>query len=124
MTKTLLGRRTSVQPSLCRAVPLLLFPLHVERSLVIGKHGIDLPIGLLLYTPAGVIFGAVVTGGVVSDTIQGDVPVDEDHLELEDLVLCEMQLFFETFELFCGLLGGSGFGFTGQGGIDGLGMRI
>ena len=98
-------------------LPLILFPLLVERFLVVCKQGLDLLVGLLVDGAAVAGVGAVVAGGVFPCAVDGDVAVDEDHLELEDLVLVEVELVFEGFELFCGLLGGRGFGSDGAGGI-------
>jgi len=104
---------------------LFLFPLLVQRPLVIGEQGIDLPVGALLDGPAATGFVVAVARRVVAKTIDGDVPVDEDHLQLEDLVLCQMELFFEIFHLAGGLPGRGNFllcGWWKSSVCDGLSM--
>ena len=76
-------------------LPLFFFPLLVQRPLVVGEQGIDLPVGLLQDGAAGMVIGAAVAGGIVSEAVHGDIAVDEDHLKLEDLVLGQMELFLE-----------------------------
>lgn len=66
---------------------VLLFPLLVQGPLIVGEHGIDLPISVLHDTAACGGLRVAVTGRVVAGTIQSDVAVDEDHLELEYLIL-------------------------------------
>lgn len=77
--------------------PLFLLPLLVDGFLFIGEEGAYPGVRTPSDFPAGTAVDTAVSGGVALDTIQGDVAVDEDHLELEHLVLGEMELFFESF---------------------------
>jgi hypothetical protein len=67
----------------------------VEGFLVRGEDGIYFFVGVLVDRPAGVIVATSVGRGVVLYTIQGDVPLDEDDLELENLVVGEAELLLE-----------------------------
>ena len=99
----------------------VLFPLCVEGFLVIGEEGVDLLIRVLLNGAAGLAVGVP-----TRDAVHGDVAVDENDLELKDLILIEVELFFQYFQLVGGAFGGRVFrpaGFLGGGiGIGGLGL--
>ena len=102
---------------------LFLFPLLVQGALLIGEHGVDLSVGVLLDGAAGAVIGSAVVGGIFSDAVHGDVPVDEDDLELKDLILRELEPFFHCFELTGRAFGSRAFWTgLGQGGILGLGL--
>jgi len=75
--------------------PSGLFPLLVEGFLIVRQQAIDLLVGRLHDPPAGAGFTVVVGGGIVPKAIHGDIAVDQDDLELQDLVLRQVQLLFE-----------------------------
>ena len=120
----LLGDRSGIETSFHCLISLVLFPLLIQRPLIIGKQGIDLPVSALHDSPADAGFCATVTRGVIPKAIHGDIAVDEDYLELEDLILAQMELFFQVVQLAGGLPGRGGFALFGlwQGGVGGLGM--
>ena len=90
------------------------FELLVEGFLVIGEEGVDLLIRVLLNGAAGLAVGVP-----TRDAVHGDVAVDENDLELKDLILIEVELFFQYFQLMGGAFGGRVFGPAGllDGGI-------
>lgn len=100
-----------------------LLPLLVKGLLIGGEEGIYLLICVLVDTAAGVAIGMAVAGGVIAETVEGDIALDEDHLHLSYLVFCEVQLLLQHFQLADGLFGGVGFFWGGAGGVDGLGVE-
>ena len=95
------------------------FELLVEGFLVIGEEGVDLLIRVLLNGAAGL----AVAGWVMLDAVHGDVAVDENDLELKDLILIEVELFFQYFQLVGGAFGSRVFGPAGfLGGGIGIGV--
>jgi len=89
---------------------LFLFPLLVEGLLVIGEDSVDLLVGVLLDGATGTIVGTAEVGRApraggrsrsdglpTRNAVHGDVAIDEDDLELKDLVLIEVEPFFEGF---------------------------
>ena len=125
--------------SLLEPLFLLLFPLLIEGLLVVGEEGVDLLIGVLLDGAAGLAVCAAKVGraprvrgcgrsdGVPTrEAIHGDVAVDKDHLKLKDLILIEVELFFQHFQLSDGAFGSRVFRAAGcLGGGIGIGcLRI
>ena len=108
---------------------LLLLPLLVEGFLVIGKEAVNLLVRILLDGAAGAAVGTGVAGGVMKEAVHDDIAVDEDDLHLQDLVLIELELFFQHFQLADGPFGSRVFGDAGwllllRGiGVDGLGVH-
>lgn len=89
---------------------LFLFPLLVEGLLVIGEDSVDLLVGVLLDGAAGTTVGTMEVGRApraggrgrsdglpTRNAVHGDVAIDEDDLKLKDLVLIEVEPFFEGF---------------------------
>jgi len=97
---------------------MLGLPLGVERFLLIGEEGVYLLVGVAV----DFAFGATVGGGGIAEAVEGDVAVDEDDLHLGDLVVREIQLLLQHFELMDGLFGGVWFFVPGVGGVGGLGV--
>lgn len=73
--------------------------------MVVGKDGVDLLIRVLLDGAAGTAVGTAVAGWIMREAVHGDVTVDEDDLELKDLILIEVELFFHHPELADGAFG-------------------
>lgn len=81
--------------------------------MIVGEDRVDLLVRILLDGAAGAVVGFAVAGGLVAEAIHGYVAVDQDDLELEDLVLVEVELFFQHFQLMDGPLGSRVFGGLG-----------
>ena len=69
---------------------MLLLPLLVKGLLIRGEQRSYLSICVVIDLAAGAAFGAGIARGIIAKTIEGDVPGDEDHLHLGNLVFGEI----------------------------------
>lgn len=100
---------------------LFLFPCHVLYLLVLIEEAIDVDVCIVQDTVAKLAIGFWVAGGVFVQAIQGDRFPEQDRIEADHLIGCEVGYsLLQHFELMDGLLNRPGwmrrFG-------RGLGMR-
>lgn len=74
---------------------LLLLPFCVSQLLIDRQHGVDLAIGVLGDSAAGLVIGLLVAGGICAETVQCDVKAKKDHPEFDHLVLVEVEIFLQ-----------------------------
>jgi len=103
---------------------LFLFPLRVGNLLVGGQQGVDLAVGILGDSAAGLVIGLFVGGGIGAEAVQCYVKVKQGHAELDDLVLVEVELFLKHSELAGGPDGRRNDLLSGGGGIAGVGSGV
>lgn len=104
---------------------LFLFPKYILDLLIFVEHAIDADVGVMNDGVAALVVSLRIAGGMIVETVEGDILVQEHGIQGDDLFLAEVdQPFLECFEFMDSLLCRLGLTWWGWGRIGGAGLRV
>lgn len=105
---------------------LLLFPQDIFHLLFIPEHRVDADVRIMPDAVPELVVGFGITGGMVLKAVEGNISIEEDGVEGDDLFRAQVvQGYLQGFELVDGLLSRLGWMGGCRGGVvsAGLGTR-
>ena len=84
---------------------LLLFPQDILQLLIVPEHGVDADVRIMEDAVPELAIGFGITGGVVIQAVEGDIPIEQDRVQGDHLLGAQVvQGFLHCFELMDRLL--------------------
>ena len=85
---------------------LLLLPQDVFQLLFVPEHGVDADVGIMKDAVPELAVGFGIAGGMVVQAVDGDIPIEQDGVQGDDLLGAQVvNGFLQDFELMDRLLG-------------------
>ena len=69
---------------------LLLLPQDIFQLLFIPEHGVDADVRIVPDAVPELVVGFGITGGMVLKAVEGNIPIEEDGVEGDDLVRAQV----------------------------------